>query len=104
MHVFTDANFKEEVLDAKVPVLVDFWAPWCGPCQRMLPTMEELAHATEGKEVKIGKLNVDESPDTAESYGIMSIPTFIVFQNGQVAKQLQGVQSKEALLAALGLS
>lgn len=103
MHVFTDANFKEEVLDSKVPVLVDFWAPWCGPCQRMLPTMEELERDIEGKEVKAGKLNVDESPDTAESYGIMSIPTFIVFQNGQVVKQLQGVQSKEALLVALGL-
>ena len=74
---FSEANFKAEVLDSKLPVLVDFWAPWCGPCQMMGPVVEELASELEGK-VKIGKVNVDENPSLAQTYGIMSIPCFIL--------------------------
>jgi len=95
-----DANFEEKVLKNSQPVLVDFWAPWCGPCQIMGPIIEELAKETEGK-AGVGKLNVDENAQTAQRYGIMSIPTMIIFKNGQVFKQFVGVQSKEALLAEL---
>ena len=97
----SDSNFTEEVINEKEkPVLVDFWAPWCGPCQMMGPIIEEVAKEAEDF-AKVGKLNVDENPGTAGQYGIMSIPTLIIFKNGQPAKQLVGVQSKEALLAEL---
>ena len=96
---FTDANFETEVLKNEEPVLVDFWAPWCGPCQIIGPVIEELA--TEMKGVKIGKLNVDESPATASKYAVMSIPSLKVFKGGQVVKEFVGVQSKEVLEAAL---
>ena len=96
---FTDANFEAEVLKNEEPVLVDFWAPWCGPCQIIGPVIEELA--TEMKGVKIGKLNVDESPATASKYAVMSIPSLKVFKGGQVVKEFVGVQSKEVLEAAL---
>lgn len=94
---FTDQNFEGEVLKEKTPVLVDFWAPWCGPCQAMGPVIEELAKEFEGQGVKIGKLNVDENPVMAQQYGIMSIPTLIFFKNGQKADQLMGLKSKEDL-------
>jgi thioredoxin 1 len=98
--VFTDQNFQQEVLNSQKPVLVDFWAPWCGPCQMMGPIIEELAEELEGK-VVVGKLNVDENPQMAQKYGIMSIPTLLVFKNGQVVEQFVGVQPKEVLKTSL---
>ncbi|OIO15369.1 thioredoxin [Candidatus Gottesmanbacteria bacterium CG11_big_fil_rev_8_21_14_0_20_37_11] len=92
----TDKNFDSEVIEAKIPVLVDFWAVWCGPCQMQNPILEEIAQEFEGK-VKVAKLNVDENPKTASKYGIMSIPTLMLFKNGKSVKQMIGVQSKEAL-------
>lgn len=96
-HTFTDANFKAEVLDSKTPVFVDFWAPWCGPCQMMGPIVEELAHETEGKNIKIGKCNVDENGESAAAYNVMSIPTFLLFKDGQVVDQITGGVQKEKL-------
>ena len=86
-----------------VPVLVDFWAPWCGPCRIQGPIVEELAKELEGKPYKVGKLNVDESPNIAQQYGVMSIPTLMVFKGGKVDKQMVGVQQKETLKKALGI-
>src|SRR4030066_1396633 len=94
--VFTEANFDEEVLNSKTPVFVDFWAAWCGPCQMMGPIINELAQELKDK-YKIGKLNVDENRETASKYGVMSIPTLIIFKNGKELKQLVGVQRKEGL-------
>ena len=96
----TDANFDSEVLQATVPVLVDFWAVWCGPCQVQGPIVEDVAKAMAGK-AKVGKLNVDENPQMAQKYSVMSIPTLMVFKNGTVVKQFIGVQSKEALVGEL---
>ena len=96
-HTFTDVNFNEEVLKSAVPVLVDFWAPWCGPCQMMGPIIEELAKEYEGKPVKIGKCNVDENNNVAGQYNIMSIPAFTIFKGGQVVGQLVGGVQKEKL-------
>lgn len=90
--VLTDANFEAEVLKSDVPVLVDFWAPWCGPCRVMSPMVEKLAGEYTGKPVKVGKMNVDENQATAEKYGIMSIPTFFFFKGGQVVDQIVGAQ------------
>ncbi len=96
----TDSNFDAEVLKSTVPVLVDFWAVWCGPCQMQGPIVEEVAKAMAGK-AKVGKLNVDENPQMAQKYGVMSIPTIMVFKGGTVVKQFIGVQSKETLLNEL---
>ncbi|MCC6643744.1 thioredoxin [Candidatus Peregrinibacteria bacterium] len=93
---FTDATFEAEVLKSDVPVLVDFYAEWCGPCKMMGPAIEKLAAEYEGK-VKIGKLNVDENPENMEKYGVQSIPTIILFKKGQVAEQAVGFQSEENL-------
>ncbi len=96
-NIFTDANFEQEVLKSDKPTFVDFWAPWCGPCQMMGPIVEELSKEMEGKNIKIGKLNVDENPDTAGRYNVMSIPTFLLFKGGQVVDQLVGGVQKEKL-------
>ena len=96
-HIFTDANFNDEVIKSTTPVFVDFWAPWCGPCQMMGPLVEELAVENEGKNIKIGKCNVDENNNVAGQYNVMSIPTFLVFKNGEVVHQLTGGVQKEKL-------
>ena len=97
---FTDSNFQTDVLDSSDPVLVDFWAPWCGPCKMLMPTIEELAGDYAGK-ARVGKLNTDENRQTASSYQIDSIPTLIVFKNGEIVDKLMGVVPKEKLAAAL---
>ncbi len=98
---FTDQNFDQEVLKSDKPVLVDFWAAWCGPCQMMGPIVDELAEEMKDK-VKIGKLNVDENRETATNYSVMSIPTLIIFKEGKVVKQLVGLQNKDNLKEELG--
>lgn len=94
---FTTQNFEQEVLQSKTPVLVDFWAAWCMPCQRQGAAIEEMSN--EG--YAVGKINVDEEPELARRYNVMSIPTLIVFQNGQEVKRMVGLQPKAALVAAL---
>lgn len=96
----TDQTFEQTVLKSDKPVLVDFWAVWCGPCQMQGPIVEEVAKDMEGKAV-VGKVNVDENPGSAGKYGVMSIPTLIIFKAGQPVKQMVGVQSKEVLINAL---
>ncbi len=95
----TDSNFQAEVLESDIPVLVDFWAPWCGPCRVVAPVLEEIAG--ERDDLRIVKLNTDENPQTAGSYGIMSIPTMILFKHGQPVKQIVGAKPKRALEAEL---
>ena len=95
-----DESFKTEVLDAKVPVLVDFWAPWCGPCRAIAPVLEELAGEYSGR-AKIVKINVDDHQRAASQYGVRSIPNLIVFKNGQVAQQIVGAVPKTKLTQAL---
>ncbi len=97
LHDFSDANFKKEVLQSKTPVLVDFWAPWCGPCKKLGPVIHELAEEMKGDGVKIGKLNVDENPVTPNGYNIMSIPTVMIFKGGQPVEQVIGLRSKSDL-------
>jgi thioredoxin 1 len=89
------ANFNQEVLESKEPAMVDFWAPWCGPCQAVGPVIDELAKEYAGK-VKIGKVNVDENSDIAGQFGIMSLPTVVFFKNGQPIKSMVGVQGKDS--------
>ena len=97
---FTDQNFDQEVLKNEGVVLVDFWATWCGPCQMMLPVIDELAKDLEGK-VKIGKCNVDENGESAEKYGIMSIPSIKIFKAGKIVKEFTGAQNKDVLKKTL---
>ncbi|GDX62171.1 thioredoxin [Candidatus Levyibacteriota bacterium] len=92
---FTDKNFQDEVLNSDIPVLVDFWAPWCGPCRMVTPIIEELANEYKGK-VLIGKMNVDENQDTASKYSIMSIPSILIFKKGKPVKTMVGAQGKES--------
>lgn len=95
----TDKTFQEEVLKSSMPVLIDFWAPWCGPCRMVSPIVEEIAKEYNGK-LKVGKLNVDDNPNTAGQYGVMSIPSLLFFKNGKVVKTIIGAQGKEALKRA----
>ena len=96
----SDTNFKNEVLQSNVPVLVDFWAPWCGPCRMVAPVLEEIA-GEKGDALKIVKLNVDENQHTAMTYEVLSIPTLILFKNGAIAKKVVGAYPKRKLEAEL---
>ena len=98
----TDNEFDAKVLESDVPVLVDFWAPWCGPCRMLGPIVEEISGEV-GDKAAVYKMNVDENPGVAGKYGITAIPTVIVFENGAVKQQFVGVQPKPNYLAALGL-
>src|SRR5438067_12588669 len=101
--VFTDSNFDSEVIQSPVPVLVDYWAPWCGPCRQIAPVIEQLAGENQGK-IKIGKLNVDNAPSAAQNYGVSSIPTLMIFKNGDVVERFVGVQPKSRLQQAIDSS
>ena len=93
----TESNFESEVLKSEKPVLVDFWASWCGPCKMLAPTIEQIAN--ENDTIKVGKVNVDDEPDLAQKYGIVSIPTVILFKNGEAVKTSMGFVPKETLEA-----
>lgn len=96
----TSSNFETEVYQSEIPVLVDFYADWCGPCKAMAPVVETLADEYAGK-AKVGKMNTDENQDIAMEYGIMSIPTFLVFKGGKVVNKMIGMQDKRNLVAAI---
>lgn len=97
---FTDSNFSREVLESNQPVLVDFWAPWCGPCRMVAPTVEQIANDYAGK-VRVGKVNTDENPQVAASHNISSIPTLLLFKDGKVVDKSVGVTPKQHLSAML---
>jgi thioredoxin 1 len=97
---FTDANFQDEVLNADQPVLVDFWAEWCGPCKMLGPVIDELAGEYEGK-AKVGKIDIDNNRDAAVQYGIQSIPSIIIFKNGEVVNKFVGISPKDELASAI---
>ena len=95
----TKNNFQEEVLQSSVPVLLDFWASWCGPCRMVAPVLEEIA--SQRPDIKVGKINVDEQPELAQAFQVMSIPTLVVMKNGQVVKRTMGAQPKQQILSLL---
>ncbi len=99
--IVTDATFESEVLKSNVPVLVDFWAPWCGPCRVQGPMLEDLAKEVDASKGKIAKLNVDENPTTTNQYNVLSIPSLLIFKAGQVVEQFVGVQAKDKLKLAI---
>ena len=92
-------NFQSEVLESDKPVLLDFWAPWCGPCRMVVPIMEEIAK--ERPDIKVGKVNVDEQPELAKQFGVMSIPTLVVIRDGNAVNRAVGAKPKDAILALL---
>ncbi|HEY4662639.1 MAG TPA: thioredoxin [Candidatus Humimicrobiaceae bacterium] len=96
----TDSNFESEVVNSPKPVLVDFWAVWCGPCKMIAPELEKLA-AEKNEQLKIGKLNVDDNRETAMKYSISSIPTLLLFKNGEIVKKLIGVMSKDKIITEI---
>jgi thioredoxin 1 len=97
---FTDANFDAEVIQADTPVLVDFWAPWCGPCKMIAPIVQEISAEYAGK-LKVGKVNTDDNQRIASDYGIMSIPTIMIFKDGEVVERIIGAQPKAALTSKI---
>jgi len=99
----TSETFRQEVLEAEQPVLVDFWAAWCGPCRRMLPALEELASESGGR-FKVVKVDVGDEPELAASYGVQALPTLVIFRGGEVAQTLVGHKDKAVLLGTLGVS
>ena len=93
------SNFHKEVIESERPVLLDFWAPWCGPCRAVVPIVEDIAH--ERSDIKVGKVNVDEQPELASQFGVMSIPTLVVMKNGKIVNQAMGARPKNAILGML---